>query len=164
PASSFVTGGRLALVILVVFSYPLQAHPARASLDKILASQSPQASGLKTPPPPSQFKFFIMTTGILVSSYLIAISVTKLDVVRALFLLSDISRVLSFVGSTGSTIISFILPGAFYYKLHETEPWHPSKIIAVFLATYGCCVMAICLTYNIANFGGPTPPGHYMWE
>ncbi|RUP48034.1 transmembrane amino acid transporter protein-domain-containing protein [Jimgerdemannia flammicorona] len=150
PASAFITCGRIAIVVLVLFSYPLQAHPARASLDKILASRSPQASGLKILPPPSQLKYFLMTTGILVSSYLIAISVTRLD------------TVLSFVGSTGSTMISFILPGAFYYKIHEADPWHPRKIIAVFLAVYGCCVMTICLTYNISHLGGPVVPGHYL--
>ncbi|KAG2225636.1 hypothetical protein INT45_012108, partial [Circinella minor] len=139
PQSAFVAGGRLAIVILVVFSYPLQAHPCRASLDKILAWRSPEARGLKVPPPPSALKYFIMTTTILVGSYLIAITVTELDLV------------LAFVGSTGSTTISFILPGIFYYKIHENDPWKPGKIAAVCLAVYGILVMSICLTFNILN-------------
>ena len=81
PSSLFVAGGRLAIVILVVFSYPLQAHPCRASLDKILAWRTPEARGLKVPPPPSAIKYFIMTTAILVGSYALAITVTQLDVV-----------------------------------------------------------------------------------
>ncbi|KAI9271755.1 transmembrane amino acid transporter protein-domain-containing protein [Phascolomyces articulosus] len=137
PQSAFVAGGRLAIVILVVFSYPLQAHPCRASLDKILAWRSPEARGLKVPPPPSALKYFIMTTTILVGSYLIAITVTELDLV------------LAFVGSTGSTTISFILPGIFYYKIHENDPWKPGKISAVCLAIYGLLVMGVCLTFNI---------------
>ena len=75
----------MAIVILVVFSYPLQAHPCRASLDKILAWRSPEARGLKVPPPPSALKYFIMTTTILVGSYLIAITVTELDLVSQLY-------------------------------------------------------------------------------
>ena len=50
-------------------------------------------------------KFYIITTVIVVLSYLVAISVTSL------------AHVLAFVGSTGSTSISFILPGLFGYLL-----------------------------------------------
>ncbi|CAO3656923.1 unnamed protein product [Mucor hiemalis] len=137
PSSYFVAGGRLAMVILVVFSYPLQAHPCRASLDKVLAWASPSSRGFKNPPPPSPFKYFAMTTTILILSYVVAITITELDLV------------LSFVGSTGSTTISFILPGLFYYKIHENDPWKPGKIIAVLLALYGIFVMTVCLTFNI---------------
>ncbi|GAN08829.1 amino acid transporter [Mucor ambiguus] len=137
PPSYFVAGGRLAIVILVIFSYPLQAHPCRASLDKVLAWGSASARGSKVPPPPSAFKYFAMTTSILILSYIVAITVTELDLV------------LSFVGSTGSTTISFILPGLFYYKIHENDPWKPGKIIAVLLASYGIFVMTVCLTFNI---------------
>jgi amino acid permease len=132
-----VAGGRLAIVILVVFSYPLQAHPCRASLDKVLAWNSPDTRGLKVPPLPSPFKYFAMTTAILIGSYLVAITVTKLDLV------------LAFVGSTGSTTISFILPGLFYFKIHENDPWEARKISALALAVYGLLVMVICLTFNI---------------
>ncbi|KAG2232876.1 hypothetical protein INT48_004889 [Thamnidium elegans] len=133
------SGGRLAIVILVIFSYPLQAHPCRASLDKVLAWGSPNSRGFKVPPPPSPFKYFAMTTTILILSYVAAITVTQLDLV------------LSFVGATGSTTISFILPGLFYYKIHENDPWKPGKIIAVLLALYGIFVMTVCLTFNISR-------------
>jgi hypothetical protein len=69
-------------VILVIFSYPLQAHPCRASLDKVLAWGSLSARGSKVPPPPSAFKYFAMTTSILILSYVVAIAVTQLDLVR----------------------------------------------------------------------------------
>ncbi|RCH79389.1 hypothetical protein CU098_000541, partial [Rhizopus stolonifer] len=127
-SSYFVAGGRLAMVILVVFSYPLQAHPCRASLDKVLGKEKAERS---------VFKYFAMTTTILILSYIVAITVTKLDVI------------LSFVGSTGSTTISFILPGLFYYKIHEQDPWRPGKIMAVVLSVYGLLIMAFCLTFNI---------------
>jgi hypothetical protein len=82
PPSYFVAGGRLAMVILVIFSYPLQAHPCRASLDKVLAGLSPSSRGFKVPPPPSPFKYFAMTTAILILSYVVAITVSQLDLVR----------------------------------------------------------------------------------
>jgi amino acid permease len=52
----------------------------------------------------------------------------------------SIFQVLGFVGSTGSTIISFILPGFFYFKLFRKEPG-ALKWFALALAVYGLCVM-----------------------
>ena len=47
----------------------------------------------------------MLTALILIASYAVAMSVASLD------------RVLAFVGSTGSTAISFILPGLFYHRM-----------------------------------------------
>jgi amino acid permease len=146
PASIFVTGGRIAIVVLVLLSYPLQSHPCRASLDKVLSVRSSEDSCNKLPPPPSTFKFIAMTIGILVGTYIVAITMTKLDMV------------LAFVGSTGSTVISFILPALFYLKLHQGQPWTVSKITAAILLVYGICVMVICLSFNIMHVANP--PSH----
>lgn len=48
--------------------------------------------------------------------------------------------VLSFVGSTGSTIISFILPGMFYFSLFRHEQG-VTKWMALTLSIYGIAVM-----------------------
>ncbi|KAG0293922.1 hypothetical protein BGZ98_001974 [Dissophora globulifera] len=85
----------------------------------------------------SELKFNIMTVAILLGSYIIAITVSELELV------------LSLVGSTGSTAISFILPGTFYYKLHANAPWDIRKVLSVCLAVYGWLVMVICLSANI---------------
>lgn len=63
------------------------------------------------------------------------------------------AAVLSFVGATGSTIISFILPGLFYFKLFRHDDGAPRALTwaALALAIYGTCVMAFCLTYNIVK-------------
>lgn len=95
-------------------------------------------------------KFYIITTVIVILSYLVAISVTSL------------AHVLAFVGSTGSTSISFILPGLFGYLLikpeseSESEP-HGSlnnlekfcKYGGLFLAIWGVLVMIVCLSATI---------------
>ena len=47
----------------------------------------------------------MLTALILTASYAVAMTVSSLD------------RVLAFVGSTGSTAISFILPGLFYHRM-----------------------------------------------
>lgn len=133
PQSYFVAYGRLAIVILVIFSYPLQAHPCRASIDKIIDHiQHKSAAAVVVF---SYKRFMIVTLSIVIASYFVAISISQLDLV------------LSFVGSTGSTTISFILPGLFYFKLHDG--WHWKRICALFLVAYGFMVMSVCLTFNI---------------
>ena len=53
----------------------------------------------------SDARFAVLTALILIASYTVAMTVSSLD------------RVLAFVGSTGSTAISFILPGIFYHRM-----------------------------------------------
>jgi amino acid permease len=43
---------------------------------------------------------------------------------------SSLDKVLAYVGSTGSTSISFILPGLFYYKISDPESTHHQKLKA----------------------------------
>ena len=50
--------------------------------------------------------------------------------------------VLAFVGATGSTAISFILPGLFFWKLFKDDPKEAFFVVlAKMLTLYGCCVM-----------------------
>lgn len=134
PPSVASTIGKAAIVILVTFSIPLQVHPCRASLDAILKwrPNGTQNASAGRPPSPgsrpllsaparsdhgpvvmSDWRFALLTTCILVMSYIVALNVSSLD------------RVLAYVGSTGSTSISFILPGLFYYKISDPEsPYH----------------------------------------
>ncbi|KAJ2777952.1 hypothetical protein H4R18_004881 [Coemansia javaensis] len=160
--SLVITLCRLSIAVLVLFSYPLQCHPARNCLDKVISAVW---SSWKREPvfeaiagdhdddvPPSDAatsapvvhvmslaKHVSITSALMVLSYVVAISVTSLDLV------------LSFVGSTGSTCISFILPGVFYYRMHRNSPWTRMKIIAVALATYGVLVLVFCLGANISR-------------
>lgn len=130
PPGLYPTIGRAAIVMLVMFSYPLQCHPCRASVDAVLkwrgnSSSRNSNNGNETSPnrtpllgprgqnrtaePISELRFSIITTTILVLSYIVAMTV------------SSLSAVLAYVGSTGSTSISFILPGLFYYKISSPD-------------------------------------------
>jgi amino acid permease len=131
------TIGRAAIVVLVMFSYPLQVHPCRASVDAVLKWR-PKSSKLKQKFTPSatpsssssqqwrddapgvqagktrmselsETRFAAITTGIIILSYIVAMTVSSLE------------AVLAYVGSTGSTSISFILPGLFYYKISSPD-------------------------------------------
>lgn len=65
----------------------------------------------------SETRFAFLSTVIIVLSYLVAMTVTSLE------------KVLAYVGSTGSTAISFILPGLFYYKISDPESLLHQKLI-----------------------------------
>lgn len=221
PHSVSSTVGRIAIVILVTLSYPLQCHPARASINHIVhyievrkieiesransfsSSVSRAASGVfralsisssnsspsarPGPPRDNQHeltsllvnstaasvviddeadvlpspavvalptkRFVILTSIIVICSYLVAIRVQGLE------------HVLGFVGATGSTSISFILPGIFGYKLlgsnlpqydqdgnyiegakTATRKEKAVKWLAAGLSIWGVVVMVVCLT------------------
>ncbi|KAJ5908463.1 transmembrane amino acid transporter protein-domain-containing protein [Penicillium taxi] len=124
PPGLYATIGRAAIVMLVVFSYPLQCHPCRASVDAVLKWRPRPSPGAEITPsrhpllgprgsriaePISDLRFSIITTTILILSYIVAMTVSSLE------------SVLAYVGSTGSTSISFILPGLFYYKISSPD-------------------------------------------
>lgn len=136
PTAAASTIGRLAIVILVMFSYPLQIHPCRASIDACLkwrpgggrkpTEGSPsRASLMNNAPKPgapkstemSDLRFAIISTVLIVLSFITAMTVTSLE------------KVLAYVGSTGSTTISFILPGLFYYKISDPESAHHQRLV-----------------------------------
>jgi len=116
-----------------------------------------------------ELRFAIITTAIIIFSYIAAMTVSSLD------------KVLAYVGSTGSTSISFILPGLFYYKISAPEsphhqrltkeddyetsdeeeaggpeglkslPWQKTILrkLSLALAIYGIFVMILCLGTNL---------------
>lgn len=134
------TIAKAAIVILVVFSYPLQVHPCRASVDAVLKWRpamskntqeprvgSPSRSALLHPLSSAathsgrnesigEVKFAIITSIILILSYFVAMTVSSFD------------RVLAYVGATGSTSISFILPGLFYYKISDPDSIYQQRL------------------------------------
>jgi amino acid permease len=64
-------------------------------------------------PDMGDMRFALISSAIIILSYAVAMTV------------SSLSTVLAYVGSTGSTSISFILPGLFYYKISSPDsPLH----------------------------------------
>lgn len=139
PNSIYTTIGRLAMLLLVTLAFPLQCHPCRSSIKNMivfiknlrkdktddstadfiplddLSSEDPQEEVAQQNneqsnlPIESSRQTNVITLCILIFSYLLAISITSL------------AKVLAIVGATGSTSISFILPGLFGYKLIGSE-------------------------------------------
>ena len=94
PSGPVIMVGEVCIALLVLLSVPLQVHPCRISLDKIIDA----ALRKKGSSSPTMAKHIIMTTLIVLASWGVAVSV------------KDLSTILGFVGATGSTTICYILP------------------------------------------------------
>ncbi|EMD39143.1 hypothetical protein CERSUDRAFT_134012 [Gelatoporia subvermispora B] len=164
PSTSlFIAIGQLAIAILVMFSYPLQVHPCRNCLDKVIhlghVAHKLTPSGEEVEevedehggsPDMSPLKHTLLTVGIVLSGFTIA------------YFVDNLQMVLSFVGATGSTTISFILPGLFYWKLTRDDPSSNKTLTraSLGLAIYGVSIFIFCLSYNIYQVIHADQPVH----
>lgn len=133
PAGKLVTTAQIAIAFLVLFSFPLQLHPARASLDKILLWGNPGGEKIATG------RFYSITISLMFFAYLFAMTV------------SDLTVVLGLVGATGSTTVCYILPGLFYFKLAQSRrdlglKMTALQIAAGFMVILGIVIMTISLS------------------
>ncbi|KAG2136189.1 transmembrane amino acid transporter protein-domain-containing protein [Suillus cothurnatus] len=158
PSTSiFIAIGQLAIVLLITFSYPLQVQPCRNCLDKIFSvgasikvSSSDNDGEIvdedHAVADMSPFKHTLLTAGITGVGFIIA------------YFVDNLQMVLSFVGTIGSTTISFILPGLLFWKISRDDPSVSRKLnkAALALAGYGCCVFVFCSGYNIYQIFNPS--------
>lgn len=121
---TLVVVGQACIAALVLFSFPLQAHPARTSIDKVLTVLFPPESAISGPggaavtasaadPLPqrmSQTRHVSISASFLIAAYSTAILSA-----------GNLGGVLSIVGATGSVTIQYILPGLFYYYCTQGE-------------------------------------------
>lgn len=135
--STASTIAKAAIVVLVTFSIPLQVHPCRASIYAVTqwrpsGSSQPRSNspGSRSLLQPNQARvsdhgsgaeisdavFAWLTSLILILAYITSLTVSSLE------------RVLAFVGSVGSTSISFILPGIFYWKISHPDSGHRQRL------------------------------------
>jgi len=123
PTSSLVVSiARLSISLVVTSCYPLQAHPSRACVTTILkACGSTMDAGVT---------HVLITTVFILTTASIALAI------------SDLGLVLSVVGATGSTIISYVLPGASYFLLF---PERKSRWLGFVLLCLGLCIMPLSL-------------------
>lgn len=91
-SNAIVAVARLAISFVVTCCYPLQGHPTRENVKTIVNSLFPGAMSEDT-------AHVVITTVFVAATATIACTV------------DDLGLVLSVVGATGSTIVSYILPG-----------------------------------------------------
>lgn len=180
PDSTYTTLGRAAVIFMVIFLFPLMLHPARISVNNIyywfrirLFEDQNSSIGITTVPNmtarseptelsallgvrvpqslrPGSVVPFLETTFYGITAVLLIVGYTTAVTVQSFAL------VLAVVGATGSTAISFILPGLFGYKLIGSESNESSlhekllKSLALALAIWGFAVMVVCLYSSLA--------------
>eukprot|EP00568_Trieres_chinensis_P002553 CAMPEP_0183303204 /NCGR_PEP_ID=MMETSP0160_2-20130417/8733_1 /TAXON_ID=2839 ORGANISM="Odontella Sinensis, Strain Grunow 1884" /NCGR_SAMPLE_ID=MMETSP0160_2 /ASSEMBLY_ACC=CAM_ASM_000250 /LENGTH=512 /DNA_ID=CAMNT_0025466081 /DNA_START=11 /DNA_END=1549 /DNA_ORIENTATION=+ len=166
PETTKVTYLRVCIAFMLALHYPLQLDPSRrciTSLIKVIiqwhrGDQSNtgkinrKESGidpsdewndeLSTAPkkdrgPDADPLFYPITIAFLSLSFGIAMVVDDLGVVLAM------------VGATGSTLVSYVLPGLIYLKIHPTMD--TSKILAYVQLYMGCLIMPVALYFVLTG-------------
>lgn len=136
PQHPIVEVTRMLFSAVVIFSYPLQIHPSRISCLALLNVAFPLGATGKEPDASRDLlekrRFKVVTAVLLSGSLGIALTVKSLG------------TVLGVVGATGSTMVTFILPGMLYMAAFPS--WHTQRYLALCQAITGCIVMPVCLT------------------
>jgi amino acid permease len=134
PDNYVLAVARILIATNCAFTYPLQCNPCRMSLSLLMHQWSHRSTvGQIDVHLPSELRLTILTAGICILSLGVAMVV------------DDLGVILSIVGATGSTTISYILPGLIFLKLHPI--WTPKHYAAAALFLIGCIVIPSCLTF-----------------
>ena len=152
PARSAVTTvARLCVSAVVACHYPLQANPARKCL---LTAWQGLTGGAAPAPDVYKARYITVTAVFLTASFLLAVA------------MDDLGILLGIVGASGSTVVSWILPGLFYCRMfqhgrgeadggggeegHPPEPLWKVRTAWCQLAV-GVALVPVCLTAILLN-------------
>lgn len=133
PNNPLTSTARVAVSLLVAFSYPLQTHPARSS-SLALWEQYDKDGGISAKKF-YLFRYWFITIAFLGGSFGLAM------------ITDDLGIILALVGGTASTIISYILPGAAYYKMHTYDGPTWKRYAAATMFFIGIAITPICLVF-----------------
>jgi amino acid permease len=168
PQTGSVTVLRMCIAFMLTLHYPLQLDPCRrcvssliyairqyynnrrshnrvihphdsdleAKEQSMIATTEKQSIDLVSTNPDDRL-FYGITIGFLAISFVTAMIVDDLGVVLAL------------VGATGSTLVSYILPGLIYLKIHPVMD--ASKIGAYIQLLMGCFIMPVALYFVLTG-------------
>jgi len=120
PTDSQLMGvTRVLISLLVACTFPLQAHPFRASLSQLVSGEPVPSLGLR-------MLFAMLYCG---TAWMIAMIVT------------DFGVVLSLNGAIGNGIFNLIFPGVLYFM--SDESYGILKILSILLTIFGLFVMFV---------------------
>ena len=177
PETPFVTILRVCIAALVVLSYPLQLDPSRrcitslinvlqqwrhrgrlirvfhrresAGLDDNELSVLRRESTIESQPEDDLEKFMSVEKFMSDDTfYLITFTFLLLSFSVAM-VVNDLGVVLALVGATGSTLVSYILPGLIYIKIHPFLD--VSNVLAHVQLTVGCFIMPMALYFVLTG-------------
>ena len=126
--STMVTVIRVLISLLVTFTFPLQSHPSRNCIMDLWEHRSSTEGSRST----WVFRYVFITLTFLIMANFVGSVVENL------------STVLAVVGATGSTTVSYLLPGITYYVMHSKP--HKKRYLALLQMSLGCIIIPLSLT------------------
>jgi amino acid permease len=159
PQTRITSIARLFISLVVIFHYPLQAHPFRKCCMGLLAHAT--GGGAEPNDRTTYYRRYVaITAAFLMFSLVIALSC------------SNLGLALSIVGATGSTAIGYVLPGLFYYRMHTTwrgagagaapveEGEGPQwlRTLSWYLCAVGLVLIPVCLLAIVLSQNSPAGP------
>jgi len=170
PKNGLVTTMRIFVALLVIFSYPLQLDPSRRCITTLINklrdrgieagdddegvgtidkesfngvnsenSYDLESNGGRKKGTIDDVIYLGITLTFLGCSFVLALS------------LDDLGVMLALVGATGSTAVSYILPGVIYLKVFEEEGWGATRVAAAMQVAAGCGIMPVALYYALGG-------------
>jgi amino acid permease len=171
PENGYVTILRICIAFMLALHYPLQLDPSRRCISSLIAVVSRWSEGRSRSLSPrglsdvedsavatgqeddgifndksktdSAINDFLSDDRIF---YAITISFLFMSFVIAM-IVDDLGVVLAMVGATGSTLVSYILPGLIYVKLQPVMDL--TKIMAYVQLILGCLIMPVALYFVV---------------
>lgn len=137
PPNAVLAIARLLIATNVAFCFPMQCNPCRMSVSLLLHQWKHRNEPTENAKAhvPSEMRLTILTALITLSSMAVAM------------VIKDLGVVLAMVGATGSTTISYILPGLIFLKIHWEDEWTLKHYGAATLLGAGCVIIPACLTF-----------------
>ncbi|NXI00338.1 S38A4 protein, partial [Pachycephala philippinensis] len=122
---------RLAVLVAVTLTVPLVLFPIRSSISALLFPERPF----------SWIRHFLLAAVILAFNNLLVIFVPT---IRDIF---------GFIGASSATMLIFILPGAFYLRIVESQPQRsPQKIRVLIFLIVGIIFMIVSMTLIVMDW------------
>lgn len=136
PASEwFIIVGRFSVCINVSTCIPLCFHPLRTCIEGIVEEIADKC-GKKTTEP---VRRCCVAAVVMTLELVVALSFTKLDVV------------LSLAGSTGGSIVAFILPGFLYYMAFPEKRKSVAGVFSLIMLVFGIVFLVVCVVVTLIN-------------
>lgn len=133
PDDVVINLGRFGVTLVILFSYPLMAHPCVNTIDDLIFAGRAFS-----------WRRRILTVFVMCSaSLLVALFVT------------DVSLIFGITGATAGSMIAFILPSSFYLTISPESHKSPYKIAAWVMLTLGFIFMIASTTVTIIDEVNP---------
>lgn len=170
PSNGYVTSLRISISLMLALHYPLQLDPSRRCISSLAATVKRWNDGFsekycrmhqpdienETPTEPADGiakKSFEKDEGQTLlrdDNFFHAVTILFLLLSFSVaMLVDDLGIVLAAVGCTGSTLVTFILPGLIYLNLRSS--WDYTKLMACLQLMLGCFIMPIALYFVVTR-------------